>query len=200
MWPYLDYFLNPKQGNVKAQTLTSELFRKILRKRLFPKLSQFEENLAPVILESGQEISPKILLTLDNDPKHYSRETVDMLEKKNVGLFASFRRKDDGSYQDRVRGPGGHMKTFYEQRFPTFSPDLNIIEKVWREVQKRVYAREGEIHSWDEHERVIKEEWLKLEFERTNTFCGINHLVSKIPTIMEECLRQNGYDTIYMQQ
>ena len=82
--------------------------------------------------------------------------------------------------------------------FPAYSPDLNIIEKVWRELQLRVLARANEINSKASHRKVIEEEWEKLEAERTeNTvhggvWIGFNNLAMKFQDIGREVVRVEG--------
>ena len=45
---------------------------------------------------------------------------------------------------------------------------------------------------------VVKEAWSSQEFEATKKWCGINHLVEKLPMILDEVILQKGYDTKYM--
>jgi len=88
--------------------------------------------------------------------------------------------------------------------FPAYSPDLNIIEKVWRELQLRVLACANKINSKATHRKVIEEEWEKLEAERTeNTvhggmWIGYNNLAMKFEDICGEVWKVGGWDTKYM--
>merc|ERR1712150_135694 len=95
--------------------------------------------MSPLTLENGPELQPKLLVSLDNDSKHYHRKTLNLLDDNEIGLLASLRRKQDGTCSDTVRGPGGHMRTCYDERFPTFSPDFNMpIEKLWRQMDRQI--------------------------------------------------------------
>ena len=91
------------------------------------------------------------------------------------------------------------MKEWVDSYFPCYSPDLNgPIEKCWRECQNRVMKRHKEIHSRADMIRIIKEEWAGLEFEPSDRWCGINHLVTNVPKAMLECIEvTKGYDTSY---
>ena len=46
--------------------------------------------------------------------------------------------------------------------------------------------------------KVIKEEWAGLEFERTERWCGINHLVARFKDTLDAVEKEEGYDTWYM--
>ena len=122
-----------------------------------------------------------------------------LLEANGISLVTSLRKKANGQYPDRIPGPGGHMRDCTEERFPAYSPDINSpIEKCWSELDRRVKSRSSEIHSWKEMKSVVKEAWSSLEFEATEKWCGINHLVEKLPMILDEVILQKGYDTKYM--
>ena len=84
-------------------------------------------------------------------------------------------------------------------KFPAYSPDINgPIEKCWREFQRRVLARATEINGLAYHRRIVEEELAGLEFDRTEHWCGINHLVLCMEDILEEVVEEDGYDTSYM--
>ena len=97
------------------------------------------------------------------------------------------------------------MKEYDESYLPCYSPDINgPIEKSWREAQRRVLLRASEIHSVAEHWRVIQEEWDGLEFEDTRDgegggWCGINHLVMRTPQVLEEVIKEGGFDMKFHQ-
>ena len=59
-------------------------------------------------------------------------------------------------------------------------------------------ARAKEIKSRDDMVKVIKEEWAGLEFERTERWCGINHLVARFKDTLDAVEKEEGYDTWYM--
>lgn len=60
----------------------------------------------------------------------------------------------------------------------------------------------GEIHSREDHIRVIQEEWKQLEYGEVvrdgRTWKGINCWVDKWGDIMREVQKQDGWDTKYM--
>ena len=93
------------------------------------------------------------------------------------------------------------MKDWVGRYFPAYSPDFNgPIEKCWRECQKRVLARASEINGRADMMRVVKEEWEGLEFEKTEHWCGINHLVENVPLALknprvwrEQYVKGNGW-------
>ena len=138
-------------------------------------------------------------MTQDNDSKHYNDITRALLAEYDIKLMSSLRKKADGSHPDRVPGRGGHMVDYADSYFPCYSPDFNgPIEKCWRECQKRVLARAKEILSRDDMMRIVKEEWHGLEFEKTERWCGINHLVEKVPHALKEAIDNGGWDTSHM--
>ena len=52
------------------------------------------------------------------------------------------------------------MAAYRDEMFPAYSPDINwVIEKAWREVQRRVLARSTEISSRATMKAIIIEEW-----------------------------------------
>ena len=121
------------------------------------------------------------------------------MEDNNLHIWGCPRRKADGTYPDVAPGPGGAMQEQHGIKFPAYSPDINgPIEKCWRECQRRVLARATEINGLADHRRIIEEEWAGLEFDWTEHWCGINHLVLCMEDILEEVVEEDGYDTSYM--
>ena len=101
------------------------------------------------------------------------------------------------------RGPGANQ--LQKPSFPAYSPDINRpIEKAWRELGYRCMARwrAGDIKTRKDHIRVIKEEWDGLEFEEVvrdgRTWKGINWYVDNWNKVLEEVIKQKGWDTKYM--
>ena len=62
--------------------------------------------------------------------------------------------------------------------------------------------RAGEIKSRSDHVRVIQEEWDGLEFEETKrdgrAWKGINWVENWNEKVLEEVIKQKGWDTKYM--
>ena len=197
------YFLEEKQR------LTADIYRTILAQNLYPRQAEFERKMrrAAARLDPNSETAngrwkdrgPHLIITQDNDSKHYNDTTRQLLANRNIYLMSSLRKKADGSHPDRAPGPGGHLKNWSDAYFPCYSPDLNgPIEKAWRECQNRVLKRHREITGRADMIKVIKEEWAGLEFEPSDRWCGINHLVSNVPKAMLECIQvTKGYDTSY---
>ena len=86
--------------------------------------------------------------------------------------------------------------------FPAYSNDLNaIIEKCWRELDRRVLARCGEIHTDDDMRRVMEEEWEELELDdsgKDRGWIGINAWADKWCDMNQAVLDADGFDTHYM--
>jgi hypothetical protein len=177
-----------------GQKLTADIYLNILEKTLKPKLREFTRQL-PV---DGVDVRPSLYMTQDNDAKHYNDASKAWLEANKIKGMFSKRCKADGFHPDRAKGPGGHMKDWVEARFPCYSPDFNgPIEKAWRECQRRVMARAASIKTRAQMMAAIKEEWAGLEFERTDHWCGINHLVDNIELALEEASKNGGWDTSF---
>jgi hypothetical protein len=151
-----------------------------------------------------------IWVTQDNDPKHYNEVTNQLIEELGFKLLASHRRNEEGEFDTCYYGTQGkrgyRTVHFPDKRFPAYSPDLNgVIEKCWRELQRRYTARAHEIKSVADMKRVIIEEWEGLEFEagteekpNVNNWSGINAMVDKFPKICRTVAEQEGWDTKYM--
>ena len=140
---------------------------------------------------------PDMYMTQDNDPKHYNEISKSIQAQHGIKLLA-IQRKDTKGNVDVAPGRGGHMVR-QGIAFPAYSPDINgPIEKVWRELQKRVVQRANEISSRAEMVQVIKEEWDALPFEQDGSFIGINGYVRMHETVLKEVINEKGWDTRYM--
>jgi hypothetical protein len=184
------YFLD------QGQRLTADIYLHILETTLKPKLQEFLGTMPSGI--DVADVAPSLFMTMDNDSKHYNDASEAFFLQNHITGMFSFRSKADGSHPDRAPGPGGHMKDWVRKRFPCYSPDFNgPIEKAWRECQRRVMARAANIKTRAAMMAAIKEEWAGLEFERTDRWCGINHLVNNVELALEEATENEGWDTSY---
>ncbi|GBO14001.1 hypothetical protein AVEN_131379-1 [Araneus ventricosus] len=72
---------------------------------------------------------------------------------------------------------------------PPYSPDLNPIENVWHELEKR--TRKHDISSKEQLKAVLTEEWNKTEHSYTKK------LVESMPKRIKSVISAKGYPTKY---
>jgi hypothetical protein len=178
----------------KDETLTKSLFLDILRDEHTGLADMLKRNGLGKYGRRGRPV-----LALDNDVKHYNVDSRALFEELGVDLMGAPRLNEAGTGPDVQSGPGGHPRTFDEEYFPPYSPDINSpIEKCWGEVQRRVHDRADEIKSERDMERVVREEWDNLEFEPSERWCGINYLVTRTQKVLQAVIAEHGFDTRYM--
>ena len=190
------------KGVTNNKVLYKQIFKKIyLPMRKTPPGRPTPSTRAP--LKEGETL----WMIQDNDPIHYACQREDewqeWLDEVGISLLTHTQCGTDGSVDTHQSG-----KYKGQKRIDSFSPysnDMNAtIEKCWREIQYRTIARamKGEIHSREDHIRVIQEEWKQLEYGEVvrdgRTWKGINWWVDKWGDIMREVQKQDGWDTKYM--
>jgi len=190
----------------EKQPLTKDLYDQLFKEIFLPLRKTPPGRSSPnqwAPLKPGEQL----WVIQDNDPKHYAwqrmEETKDWLASVDIALLQHTQTGVDGT-------PDRHLTGVYkgQERIPSFcpySPDLNApIEKCWRELQYRILNRalKGEIQSRNDHIRIIKEEWVSLEYEEVvrdgRRWPGINFWVRKWGDILREVQKQSGWDTKYM--
>ncbi|GFX53515.1 transposable element Tcb1 transposase [Trichonephila clavipes] len=72
---------------------------------------------------------------------------------------------------------------------PAQSPDLNVIENLWSQLEKSVH--EHEITSKEVLKKILREEWAKLSVETTKT------LVESVPRRWQAVIQAKRYATKY---
>ena len=72
--------------------------------------------------------------------------------------------------------------------WPPNSPDLNPIEHLWNIMKSRIQTRRGveRVTTAGEMKLILKQEWEKITIEE------INREVSKLPSILAQCISQKG--------
>lgn len=105
--------------------------------------------------------SGKLWLLHDNDPRHRSPQVKTVLF--NAGITAL--------------------------EFPKYSPDLNVIENVWPDINKRLDKMPR--HTKDEFENSIKQAWAATSKE----LC--DKLAASMPHRIAQCIERNGAYTDY---
>ena len=118
-----------------------------------------EQNLLPFIANFG--LSGRFTFIHDNDPKHIS------------ALVKDWRIKQ-------------HMKTLL---WSSYSPDLNSIEHLWDELERRPKKRQPK--NRQELGSLLMEEWNKPEIS------VLEKLVDSVPNGFYECIRTKGYPNKY---
>ncbi|GFW68604.1 transposable element Tcb2 transposase [Trichonephila clavipes] len=106
-------------------------------------------------------LGSNIIFQQDNDPKHMA---------KIVKLYLWY-----------------HCKK--ELHTPPQSPDLNVIENVWSQLEKSVH--EHAITSKEDLKNVLKEEWTKITVETTKK------LVESMPKKLQAVIKAKGFANKY---
>ena len=106
----------------QGQTLTAEIYRKVLQENLLPAQKQYPRKW------TGRHETMHI--TMDNDSKHYNDEMRAFLKKNNIQLVGCHRHGVNGQ-PDRDPGPGGGMQTQkFDDKFPAYRHVYFVINLV----------------------------------------------------------------------
>lgn len=118
-----------------------------------------EENLLPSIHQLG--LGTNFMFMHDNDPKHTSALVNDWLRNNNIKVL----------------------------EWPSSSPDLNPIEHLWDELERRMKKHHPKNKA--ELGQCLLEEWQKIELP------VLAKLVDSVPNRLDECIKMKGYPTRY---
>lgn len=103
----------------------------------------------------------EFLFMHDNDPKHTSGLVKNWLEEEKIQVLP----------------------------WPSFSPDLNPIEHLWDELERRLERHQPK--NTQELENLLKQEWNNID---PNV---LHKLVDSVPSRLCECTQMKGYPTRY---
>ena len=118
-----------------------------------------EKYLLPSIKKFNLE--PEFFFMHDNDPKHTSALIKDWLKEQKIPTLS----------------------------WPSSSPDLNPIEHLWDELERRV--KKHQLKNIRQLQILLKDEWNQIEptvFQK---------LVDSVPNRLQECIKMKGYPTRY---
>ena len=118
-----------------------------------------EENLLKSAKKLG--LKKKFVFQHDNDPKHTAVIVKDWLNENNIETL----------------------------KWPAFSPDLNPIEHVWDELERRM--KKHHPSNKEELKEMLLKEWNSIGVDVTEK------LVDSVPNRLYECVRGQGYPTRY---
>lgn len=118
-----------------------------------------QENLMKSVEKLGLE--KKFVFQHDNDPKHTAGVVKDWLNEKKIETL----------------------------KWPAFSPDLNPIEHMWDELERRM--KKHNPSNKEELKEMLLKEWNSIGLDVTEK------LVDSVPSRLYECVRAHGYPTRY---
>jgi len=128
----------------------------------FGYIQLLEENLLPWIQRKFNH--RRYFFQQDNAPVHTAKDTKAWISQKQVKMLLNW---------------------------PAQSPDLNPIENMWDELQRRVRKRNPRPANKHELYAALKEEWERIP---RKTY---KELIDSMPRRVQECIEKNGSPTSY---
>jgi transposase len=145
---------------------------------------------------SGKGLGP--LVKVDGKMNH--RDYIEILDKNLVPLITTQFRSRGYKFQDdnapvhtarNVQNWIKEKKINVLSDWPSQSPDLNPIEHLWSELERRLKKRENYPKNATELEVAMKEEWSQIPQS------VLNNLIESMPRRIEACISNNGWPTEY---
>lgn len=145
---------------------------------------------------SGKGLGP--LVKVDGKMNRFGY--IDILEKNLLSFIHSKHRKQPYAFQDDnapvhtardVKNWIIKKKIKILPDWPSQSPDLNPIEHLWHELERRLRKRSGYPKNLYELEKALQEEWKKIPSE---TYIN---LIESMPRRIEACIESQGWPTKY---
>ena len=117
VWGGVGYNKKSKLYFLEAgETLTADRYRCILQENLLPVRKQYPR--------SWYGTRGTMHITMDNDPKHYNKDTREFLCHNNIKLVGCHRHDVDGN-PDLVPGPGGALQEhLFDDKFVAYRCDF----------------------------------------------------------------------------
>jgi transposase len=142
-----------------------------------------------------------LMILLKGTRMNQRRYTEEVLKPHFVPFYNKIRRKHKKEVvmqKDRAKYHFAPILTAYKdshkvQRldWPPQSPDLSLIENLWKRLKDRISARRHKIRNIEEIKIALQQEWAKLEEEI------LNELMKSMPKKINEILKNKGGSAKY---
>lgn len=109
--------------------------------------------------------------------------------KRNMPRGWIFQQDNDPKYSSRYVKEYFNKQKIKVLEWPSRSPDLNSIEHMWKELDRRIRIRN--FTNKNEFFTALKTEWSKIPFDR------ISKLIDSMPRRCKAVISANGYATKY---